>query len=263
MIPVRKLTFQLTPLLDLLLIVFFAQHLEVRTVVRQESNRRAAAQETLSAERDEALRQLAALKERLSAHDELNAERQALARDFRRMQAQRDLIGEMVVELFRVPESVVDAVVHERTAVAPGPTAEEMRRLKEQLRRLADERGAELVDHLLTFHELRKRCDLWEVYIQGDGQIVFSTGTQRHVLRAEEMDAFAARLFDAYKALPQPKSLVLILVSYGDARLGVRQAVLDGLPTALDRIRADDEGRSRFDYAVLGYRPHAPQEPQP
>lgn len=263
MIPVRKLTFQLTPLLDLLLIVFFAQYLEVRTVARQETDRLEASQRTLAKDLDETLRQLVALKAKLDDVDELRAERQSLTHEVQRLQAQRDLIGEMVVELFRVPESAVDVVVKERTGLGPGPSAGEIRDLKQQMERLATERGAEIVEHLLTFHELRKRCDLWELYIQADGQIVFTAGPHRHVIRAEETAAFSARLFDAYKALPQPKSLVLILVSYGDARLGVRQAVLDGLPAALERIRADDEGRSRFDFAVLGFRPDPAAEVTP
>ena len=116
------------------------------------------------------------------------------------------------------------------------------------------------MEHLLTFHELRKRCDLWDLYIQDDGLIVLTVNGQRQALRAEDATTFADRVFEAYKALPQPKSLVLILVSYGDARLGVRQAVLDGLPGALERIRADDESRSRYDFAVLGFRPETAQK---
>jgi hypothetical protein len=258
MIPVRKLTFQLTPLLDLLLIVIFAQYLEVRTVAREEVARMRAEQDELRGEYHDAVAQLENLTQRLAGLDELKQERRALSLEVRRMKAQRDLVGEMVVELFRMPESAVDAIVKDRTSLGPGPNAAEIGRLKEQIQKIADDRGDEIVEHLMTFNELRKRCDLWELYLQGDGQIVFTTGEKRQILRAEDLDAFAARLFDAYKALPQPKSLVLVLVSYGDARLGVRQAVLDGLPAALERIRIDDEGRSRFDYAVLGYRPERP-----
>lgn len=266
----RRLTFQLMPLLDLLLIVFFAQYLEVSLLVREESGRSEAAQRSLTEEKrllsddlERALEQLLALKDKLADLEELKTERTALSQEVRQAQAQRDLIGEMVVELFRLPESAVETVVQHKSGVGPGPTASEIRQLKQQLKNLSEDRGQEVVEHLLTFHELRKRCDLWELYVQDDGQIVFTVGMQRQILRAEQTDAFSSRLFDAYKALPQPKSLVLVLVSYGDARLGVRQAVLDGLPLALERIRADDEGRSRFDFAVLGYRPEIPQGDAP
>ena len=260
MISARRLTFQLTPLLDLLLIVFFAQYLEVRTVVREETTRLQASQQSLNEELDEALHQLLALKEKLTDLDDLKADRRALSQEVRRMQTQRDLIGEMVVQLFRVPESVVDAVVRETSPLGPGPTSAEVRQLKEQLEKLGQEHGEEIVEHLLTFHELRKRCDLWEIYIQDDGQVVFTAESQRQVFRAERKESFIAGLYEAYKSLPQPKSLVLILVSYGDARLGVRQAVIDGLPPALEKIRADDEGRSRYDFAVLGFRPEPPRD---
>lgn len=255
----RKLNFQLMPLLDLLLIVFFAQYLEVSLVVREQADRTETTQRILTDELEEALQQLISVQQKLSSLEDLKLERRSLSQEVERMQAQRDLIGELVVELFRLPESAVNAVVREKTSLGPGPSAAEIRQLKQSVRNLSQDRGAEVVEHLLTFQELRKRCDIWELYVQEDGRIVFTTGSQRQLLRAEQPTAFSSRLFDAYKALPQPKSLVLVLVSYGDARLGVRQAVLDGLPAALERIRADDEGRSRFDFAVLGFRPEAPK----
>jgi hypothetical protein len=252
----RRLVFQLTPLLDLLLIVIFAQYLEVRTVVREETNRFAASQQSLSRELDSALDQLLALKARLADLEELESDRRELSQEVRRAQAQRDLIGEMVVQLFHVPESAVEAVLR---GSAPGPASPDVAQLKEQLEELSRAHGEEIVEHLLTFHEMRKRCDLWDIYIQEDGQIVFTAGDLQQVFRAEMRDAFVAEMYDAYKSLPQPKSLVLVLISYGDARLGVRQAVIGGMPPALEKIRADDEGRSRYDFAVLGFRPEPPR----
>ena len=258
MITRKRLTFQLMPLLDLMLIVFFAQYLDVRTAAKDAASRMQVQQDELQAELSAAAQQLASLRERLTELDELKSERRSLSQEMTRMKVQRDLVGEMVAELFRLPETTVDSIVQDRRALGPGPNAADIRQLKNQLQRLSKDRGEEIVEHLLTFNELRKRCDLWELYIQDDGQIVFTVGNQRQTMRAEDTGAFASKLFDAYKSLPQPKSLVLILVSYGDARLGVRQAVLDGLPAALEKIRADDEGRSRYDFAVLGFRPEQP-----
>lgn len=258
MMPVRKLTFQLTPLLDLLLIVIFAQYLEVRSAAREESSRAQTMNDRLVHELDETLAQLDALRVKLQGLDELQAEKQLLTGKVEQLQSQQDLIGELVAGLFRIPESEFDEIVRQRTNFGPGPAADEVQRLQQKLATLAEDRGDAVVQHLQVFQELRKRCDLWELYIQEDGRIVLTSGKQRQVFRAETTDAFASRVFDAYKALPQPKSLVLILVSYGDARLGVRQSVLEGLPIALERIRADDEGRSRYDFAVLGFRPEPP-----
>ncbi|MFO0918565.1 MAG: hypothetical protein U0872_09655 [Planctomycetaceae bacterium] len=260
MIAVRKLTFQLTPLLDLLLIVIFAQYLEVRTTAREQTDRAQTMNDRLVQELDDTLTQLDGLREKLRGFDQLQEEKQSLSGRVEQLQSQRDLIGELVASLFRVPETDFENIVKQRATFGPGSTSTDVRQLKQQLTKLAENREDAVVQHLMVFQELRKRCDLWELYIQEDGRIVFTSGTQRQVFRAEAKDAFALRLFDAYKALPQPKSLVLILVSYGDARLGVRLAVLDGLPIALERIRADDEGRSRYDFAVLGFRPDAPPE---
>lgn len=259
MIPHRRLTFQLMPLLDLLLIVFFAQYVEMQTLMREESGRLRASQQSLTAELDEALHQLISLQQQLTALDQVKSERDSLTEDLNRVRFQRDRIGEMVVELFRVPEAAIDQLLQEAKS-GQGPTGAEARQLKQKWQQLAGDRQQDIVEHLLTFHELRKRCDLWDLYIQDDGLIVLTVNGQRQALRAEDATTFADRLFEAYKALPQPKSLVLILVSYGDARLGVRQAVLDGLPGALERIRADDESRSRYDFAVLGFRPETAQK---
>ena len=55
---VRRMTLQLTPLLDLLLIVIFAQYMEVRIVAKQESDRVAHERESSAVEYNEWRRQV-------------------------------------------------------------------------------------------------------------------------------------------------------------------------------------------------------------
>lgn len=259
MIVRRRLSFQLIPLLDLLLIVVFAQYLESRVNSEQQAVEAATTQNLLSAQLDEALRQIISLKERMAELEQQTevAERRGVEAD--RFRAQRDLIGELVTELFRLPDGSLSSLM---TAAGPGPTRADIAQLQSRLKSLAGGSSDKVVDHLLAFGEMRKRVDLWELYLQDNGTILLTAGDKRLSFRAESADEFASRLFEAYKTMPEPKSLVLLLVSYGDAKFQPLKAVLDGLPAGMDRIRTDLGGRSRLDYAVLGYRPPSRSSPR-
>jgi hypothetical protein len=252
MIPPRRLSFQLIPLLDLLLIVVFAQYLESRVNSEQQAVEAAATESLLSAQLDETLRQLIALKERIAQMEQKLDVAEVRSGDADRFRAQRDLIGEIVTELFKLPDGSLSAL----QSTGPGPTPNDVAQLRNRLKTLAGGESSKVVDHLLTFGEMRKRIDIWELYLQENGGFVLTVGDKRLAFRAETADEFAARLFEAYKTLPEPKSLVLLLLSYGDARFQPLKSALDGLPLAMERIRTDIGGRSRLDYAVLGYRPH-------
>jgi len=252
MIPTRRLTFQLIPLLDLLLIVVFSQYLESRVATEQQKVESAATESLLSAQLDEALRQLIALRERLTQLEMQVQMAESRGVEADRFRAQRDLIGELVTELFRLPEGSLNALTN-RTG--PGPSANDIAHMQTRLKTLAGGQSDRVVDHLLTFGEMRKRIDVWELYLQDNGTAVLSVGDKRISFRADSAADFATRLFEAYKTLPEPKSLVLLLFSYGDARFQPLKATLDGLPQALDRIRTDAGTRSRLDYAVMGFRP--------
>ena len=107
---------------------------------------------------------------------------------------------------------------------------------------------------------MKKRFDVWEVYLQENGALVVNAGSHQKWLQTgavESPEEFSDELFKLYKSFPQTKSVGLILVSYGDSRLTHRQAVIKGLPVVAERMRADSNGVARFEYAVLGYRPDA------
>lgn len=279
MLSPRKLTFQLTPLLDLLLIVIFAQYMEVQQTV-QRGERRSAAQAAEARERIQTMgRRLAALQAesnaleselaerrqefnellqgRLDEQAEFQRQRVELTEALREARRQRDRIGELAVELFNLPESAIDR------AVDPAPAAgqrspQEIEALKEQFRAMGRMRADEMVKHLLAVGELRKRVDLWEVYITENGIFQFTTGRETFQFRANDAETFVTTMFRYYKSLPQPKSLVVILLSYGDAKAVWREAALSGLPQLAERMQADSNGRTRFEYSVLGFRPEGP-----
>lgn len=275
----RRLTFQLTPLLDLLLIVIFAQFLDVRdtTTAKEQatSAQLAVAQEQLASTQDLLARVLAekneaeadreflreSLQELKESASSLQVERESLQESLKRAHEQRDTIASLISDLFDLPDETINTLIRTRTPENVRLTPEQVTRLRKEFRSFASQKPGESVRHLLTFEEMRKRCDIWELYINDTGQTVFSGSGQTHTFRADTAEEFASELYERYKTLPQPKSLVIILLSYGDVKASVYEAAIDGLPTVAERMRTDQSGRSRFEYAVLGFNPTPPIVP--
>lgn len=265
----RRLTMQLTPLLDLLLIVIFAQFMDVQereaTTVDEahravEQRQRAEAELTeLEATHQEAIdfltRAAEVVKELRSKNRTLSEQNEQLEAEVDQVIAQQRLLGELVSELFRLPESVIAQVLTPDGAAGPAATAEERERLEAKFRELSQQNAGRMIRHLLSFEEMRKRCDLWELHIDETGWFTLRAGNEMRGFRADSPEEFANRLYAIYKSLPAPKPLVVIMLSYGDARADVREAAIQGLPQVTDRMREDAGGFIRFEYAVLGFQP--------
>jgi hypothetical protein len=275
----RRLSLQLTPLLDLLLIVIFAQYLEVREKsLRAEASAEQRATTEIAAVRsrhadDE--RRLREAQARLAELEDRLGERQReLEAEVAELLERQEHVGDLVAEMFKVPDEMIESALQSLAATDQPRSPEELEALRQEFRNLGARRGHEAIKHLLTHEELRKRVDIWEITIDRAGFVRLNTGDgiqqfrfdaelpdqplsveeqQRRSDRAAER--FANRLFDLYKSLPQPKSVVILLFSYGNIPYGVRKPAFDGLRIAADRMRTDSNGRSRFEYATLGYLP--------
>jgi regulator of replication initiation timing len=258
MIATRRLSLQLTPLLDLLLIVIFAQYLEVRSVAKQEVEQVETQRQAAIADTDLLRQQLADLQHKL---DEWEAHSRASNRI---EHANKEQLGQLFGELFHIPEATIQRIAKQRSQDQAGLSPAEIAVLRKEFQALATARGDQVVDHLLTFTEMKKRFDVWELYIEDNGALIVSSGSHRKRLQTgiiETPEQFSDELFRIYKTFPQTKSVVLILVSYGDARLLHRLAVIKGLPEVTERMRLDSNGTARFEYAVLGFRPDAAPRP--
>ena len=159
MIYPRKLSMQLTPLLDLLLIIIFAQFIDFR---EKEAMVTIPSVE-LSMELEEALVTLREVEQRLQqaeqigkqadmriAKSEADAERhQRLLvnskQDLDRTLAQQRVLGELVVELFNVPATeiaqLLDPVNH-----PSGLSQSDLDQLKDKFRDMALERSGAMIE---------------------------------------------------------------------------------------------------------------------
>lgn len=276
----RRTRFQLTPLMDLLLIIVFAQFLDVREASQHQTA-------SLEAEREKLTYQIA--RER----SELTGIREALQSQRRQLEQQRDQaraardeavsqtemrLAEMNLAMNKLKqwfsldekaiagaESFRGADVSEETMVDPvsgevvsnDPVSSAIARAS----RLGQADPDEVVRFLIGHAELLKRAEIWTVHATDNGSIVIMAGERRETFRLESRsqsqrtDEVADRLFAAYKQLPQPKGLVILLVSYSPQSVaGVYQPLVDALPHTLERLRADTP-ETRFEYTVLGPSP--------
>lgn len=275
----KRLALQLTPLLDLLLIVIFAQYLEIEQKATVETEARtvqAARQQYLMDQsreqlrhtqevlrniqvfREQAEQQLAETRAQLDSLEQTQQETQTRLEEVAR---QRDRVLSAVQQaLAGADERVTDLL--KQLAETP----ETQRSLSpEQAQQLADDLSQadprDLAVLLLAYEEIRKRCDIWELHLDNQGRYTLFDGTQRHVFRATTAEEFERRLFETYKSLPQPKSLVILLASFGEVRADLRQNMLLSLPTVIERMRRDASGLVRFEYALIGYLPEATTSP--
>ncbi|MEM7810132.1 MAG: hypothetical protein AAF532_01460 [Planctomycetota bacterium] len=261
------MSFQLTPLLDLLLIVLFAQFLDVRGTSREAEARY---REEAAVARAEVDRELAAGRAELEAARVELADRRAeisaaaaavdVSKSF--LEADRDELlavteraASLMAELFDVPQDVIDEMLTEKAPPAVPSDAAAAERLRERLRDLAKKAGRAVVEHLVTYDELLKRADVWRVRVADDGRVTLTAGDRESTFRATSVDQFVSRATEAYYTFPEPKGVVLVVVSYGDARADVRTAVLDGVDRWLRELRTERLGRTQFAPAVLGYLP--------
>lgn len=262
----RRLTFQLVSLFDLLIIIVFAQHMDLKQATESElhlarAEAEQAAQQLEHIERDrnfmaqgdQIKKLLQEDLERLREQHELqkiDAARKEfeLAEEVRKTRSDLARLGELVADLFDLPEDSLRDALQSRSAA-------EAEKLRRELKALASKSTGQAIRHILTLAELQKRCDIWEIHIGDDNTIRFTAGDQTARFRAPDPARFETEVFKHYKSLPQPKSLVVILLSWGDADLGTRTAAMEGLHIAATHMREDSDRRSRFEYAILGYIP--------
>ena len=239
----RRLTFQLVSLFDLLIIILFAQYFDLQARMRDDRGRLETQQR---ADSEAAAR----LRTELELREEAVAQSTAEAQDVR---ADRD---RQFRQFAATAEQLLRIDPQELTDLLAPRTREEQREVREALARLQRGGGTAALRQLLTLHELEKRCDLWQVHVTESGACRITALGNEQTFRAEETTALAGDLVRFARGLPEPKSLVVLLLSWDDASLADRERVRQSLDQLLDRLRADEEDRTRFEQAELGYLPN-------
>ena len=270
--PRRRLALQLTPLLDLLLIVMFSQYIENR-------NRTVAIQEAMTA-REQALEaRLVAedirIEQRRRAVEQEVADQKAALTDlgrtydekFRSIISQHQQIGSILAESLNLPGNVMAEVLKLRTSGAPDDAAR-LQAATERLRELMQARGEEVFRFMLKVDEMQKHVTVWEIHVQENGQAMITDSQQKFLTDFSSESDLASRMFESSKSFSEPKMLVIVLLTWGDAQAVARRRATDALPLLMEQLRRDASGTRWYDFSIIGYRAqgalfNTPQSPTP
>ncbi|MDB5339925.1 MAG: hypothetical protein JWN70_5544 [Planctomycetaceae bacterium] len=242
----RRITLQLIPLLDLLLIVLFAQFMQIQEVSKKQAVRTEEAEKAVAT----SAAQLAADRAELARlQGEIERERLSLSVSLKTALGDRDQVSKLAAEMLKLPEETIRKALNSKSE-------EEVNRLRKLLAGLPSPKAADVVHQLATLSELRRTCDVWQIHIDDSSVLRVSVPpTAATSFRAESPAEFDRRLFDWFKTLPPPKSVVIIQLTWGDATFGTKYAAKEGLVKCAERMRKERSGHSIFEYVVLGFRP--------
>lgn len=262
----RRTIFQLTPLLDLLLIVIFAQFMATKKAGEAQEKWFDENAQTLIEKAEAEQQRSAELEQRLSVAErrlESVGEREREMRDdLQHAKSQRDALAQFTSEVLKLPDDVIDNLLKDAN-VAGNPA------MKQTLEAFRSGKMREAIKHVMSYAEILKRCDLWEVYLDylpGEKipRVSLTAGGKKIDLAAETADAFRDELFNRYKEMPQPKSLVIVLFGYdkGSLPFGIRKSFSDALRESVQKMNEDSFGRTRFYASDLGDLLVAGSEPE-
>lgn len=253
--PRRRLTFQLTPLLDLLLIVIFAQFMEVQHSAEsgevELETRRAQLEEEYATRLESLDQQFTTQKNQIATRGEQYNEY------FSSILKQHKQAATVLAESLNLPGQLVEQIAKFRE-VGDTTSAEQLADAGQQLKDLLPQRSEELFRFFLRYDEMQKHVSIWELHLQENGKARFSDGQSTALVDFTSPEDFEERAFRASKGFSEPKPLVILLLTYGDTQAGFRRKAESSLPNLVQRLRNDAGNTRWFDYSLLGFRPDGP-----
>lgn len=251
----RRLALQLTPLLDLLLIVIFAQYMEVQQRAQSAEDELKARKDQLSERERNLEAEIAQRRQQLtSENDRLRTE---YADRFESILDQQQRAGTTLAEALNLPGELVEQLAKLRSS---GNTAdaERLEQAAARVQSLMDSRGREFLQFVTRVDEMQKHVSVWEIHIRDNGQALLTDGQQQSIVGFSTSEEFASRLFESSKQLSEPRILVLVLLTYGDTQAGLRRRATDAMPDLIERLRKDAGMTRWYDFSLMGYRPQGP-----
>lgn len=257
----QSIRFQLTSLMDLLLIIVFAQYLEFhssQTRVEENAEREVAeARQLAQGELDAKLAELDRLRQRIEQEKaQLQSQRDASLSQAADADRRLELTQNVIKRLLDLDADVVDS---ERSSEESLAALDDASALSS---RISEMDGAQLLRFLVGYDELLKRADLWTIHVSDRGDIEIVTGPEPDDATSFRLEgqtqpartaSFIQQMRTAYSQMQQPQAMVILLVSYSPRAIaGNFQPVLDGLPNLVDQLEADFDGRTRFEFSVIG-----------
>jgi len=257
----RRTVFQLTPLLDLLLIIIFAQYMDVRQAgAKQEEwfDKEAGQikQEAVSIAEQEAERrqnvemQLALAESQIESLQQAQNVNEQLLQD---LKTQRQLLAEFINQALKVSPEMVDKMLSKSELAKDDQFLKAIEELRKQV-------SGEAIQHAVSYHELLKRCDIWEFFLDDAAgelasNVTFRANEDRHEWTINKINNLQRELKAYLRSRPQPKSLVIVLSGFIDEELtrGQRDDFRILLDEVFRELTLESGGQTRYYHRDLGY----------
>jgi|HubBroStandDraft_4_1064222.scaffolds.fasta_scaffold279964_2 hypothetical protein len=224
----RRVIVQLAALVDLLFVVFFLQYTQIRQSALHAIERGnnadklkatvLADQEKLRRERDELRAENDKLQHKLAESEEKSADAQKRARD-------------QIVQIAQAAKEVFAGVDPKILAEQMQGASEEQRvKVLNELKQAQGKTPAGLIQSFRKSAELQKRCDIWEVHLSADGRVrVRAPDLQDRTFVPGDENDFSNEFMQIVREAREPRSLVLILFTHGNAEARALRTVTKGL----------------------------------
>jgi hypothetical protein len=235
----RRLIIQLAALVDLLFVVMFLQYTEqTRSAAEQSARLKRAADDAENLKRTVVADQENLLQSRNELQAEVDDLKKRLAKETRKsidVEKQIQQIGKAASELI---QGVSGRALEDTLRSAPPEDVDAVLRL---LNESKGKNAAQVVQMLRKSAELKNWCDIWEVHLFEDGRVrVRGPGVRDRTFLPNDANDFTIQFMQAVKEAGEPKSLVIIMFTHGNAELGA----IDRVTKGLDQVRTVWSGQA-------------------
>ncbi len=253
----RKLVVQLAALVDLLFVVMFLQFSELQRAAAVVENGQKNAlklkdivlvdQEKLREERDDLQRR----------NEELNQKLKAVQEQENNVRAQSQ---NQIIEIGDAVHGVLKDVDPKLLmAQMEGASPEQRAKILADLKKVQGGTVSQVVQMFRLSAELRKRCDIWEVHLNPDGFVrVRAPDVKERSFPPKDESDFCTKFMEIVTEASEPKSLVLILFTHGNAQLRSLAVVTKGLQDVRTTWSGRLPAQKSVQVSAPGYSEDAP-----
>jgi hypothetical protein len=240
----RRLVVQLAALVDLLFVILFLQYMQLRLI----SHRQSLTETEQRTQAEIAARNARGITEQAVQNlKQLQIDNRQLTDDLRNAEKQIKVLEGKSKEVAQQAEEellFLGKAAQSMLGVDIGPalknaSPDDVDAVKKLLTGLRTADPGAVVQHLRTARELQKLCSIWDEHLSADGTVRLRCGDVTRTFRPRDENDFAQRFVDVSKEAGEPKSLVVVLRTFGDAQFAARECEEKGLERAKVLLRAE------------------------
>lgn len=270
----RKILLQLTPILDLMITILFVQ-----TVLLQGISREAISYSEKAAQTERKLKDIVSdtLKESRELSERLQRDNQELAKErndlqnqlnesrdaLKKVQEQQEAASEnakhatenfqkiagLTKNLFDIPDDTIKSLM---ANIDPG----QAERIGEALEQIKKESPEKAIRELRKVDEFRRMCDFWEIRMNSDHWVIVSVNERERgkflVQDNRDKEYMINELENATRQIDEPKSLVIVTLSYENPTINLLNRTRKGVEMFLERRNSMPHSKTQYKFTEWG-----------